>query len=251
MIAHLKNRQAVVASLIISAATIACTQRSAWAGDVGAPQMQIYLGVNDGPLTPYTPDVSDNGNGTYNYNGYYYGEGWELDFSALGDPDPFVSNVVGLTNNSGVTNNYTFIVVMPSMSIAGGTVIGGSIGGSVTDSNNDGVATLASVGSNAIYTGQMDGLDVAGATLFNSPFTSTPVPFAGGTSSLGTADFGLPGPTFPGPALVGSIGIKLNFSLTAGDSAAITSFFNVQPVPAPAALALFGLAGLARSRRRR
>jgi MYXO-CTERM domain-containing protein len=48
-----------------------------------------------------------------------------------------------------------------------------------------------------------------------------------------------------------TIGIQLDFILSAGDSVAITSYFQVDPVPAPAGLALLGLAGLGGRRRRR
>jgi LPXTG-motif cell wall-anchored protein len=51
--------------------------------------------------------------------------------------------------------------------------------------------------------------------------------------------------------VAGFIGIQLQFILSAGDSVAISSYFEVQPIPAPAGLALLGLAGITARRRRR
>jgi hypothetical protein len=214
------------------------------------PQLELWVQVNDSESIQYTPAGFQNPDGTYTYNGYYEGAGFDLDFDAIGDPDPFVSNTVGITNTTTTTNTYSITVLLPSIAITGGTLIGGSIGGSVTDSNFDGMAFLQSAGM-PVYTGLIDGMPVAGATLLNDPYSSPSVGFAGNTVNISAANFGLPGPSFPGPDVSGSIGINLTFTLTPGDSAAITSFFVVEPVPAPAALALLGIAGCIGSRRRR
>lgn len=236
------------ASLAAIALGLATT--SSIAGTIGVPEMQIWMQVNDNNMIPYTPAGFQNPDGTYTYNGYYEGEGFDLDFDAIADTDPFINNTVAVTNTSGSTNTYTFIVMLPTISITGGTVMGASIGGSVTDANFSGGATLGSAGG-PVFTGLIDGSAAPGATLLNDPYSSPAVPFAGGTSNILATSFGLPGPSFPGPDVLGSIGIQLKFTLTAGDTAAITSFFIVEPVPAPAAFALLGLAGLAGSRRRR
>ena len=234
----------------LAASVLSFVTSAGFAGTI-VPQMELWVQVNDNDMIGYTPAGFENPDGTYTYNGYYEGNGFDLDFDAIGDTDPFINNTIAVTNTSGSTNTYTFIVVLPTIAITGGSFMGGSIGGSVNDSNFSGAATLASAAGSPVYTGLIDGVGAPGATMYNDPFTSAPVPFAGGTSILPATSFGLPGPTFPGPDVAGSIGIQLKFTLTAGDSAAITSFFIVEPVPAPAALALLGLAGIAGPRRRR
>jgi len=67
-------------------------------------------------------------------------------------------------------------------------------------------------------------------------------------------DFGLPGPTIPGPAVNSAIGIFLNFSLSPGDRVTFNTNFIVEPpapVPLPAALPLMimGLGSIALKRR--
>ena len=48
---------------------------------------------------------------------------------------------------------------------------------------------------------------------------------------------------FAGPNALTSIGIEHQFSLTPGDRATFTSFFNVQPVPEPTSLSLLAIGG--------
>ena len=72
--------------------------------------------------------------------------------------------------------------------------------------------------------------------------------------SVPSLAFGTPIPSQIGPPALASIGIRLDFLLTAGDSASFTSNFVVQPqvVPLPPAAMLFGgalgLLGWARRR---
>jgi hypothetical protein len=238
--------------ILAGAAALLCAT-SVFAGDTPpAPELQIYIQEGDGEGVTYTPGGSDpDGDGVYEYDGEYQHPTWGMDFNILADSDPFVNSVIGFTNNSGVDQDYTIIVNLPTIAIPGGSLMGGSVGGSVTDSNFSGAASVTSTGGAAIFTGLVDGLGAPGATLLNDPFATAPVGFAGGTSVFGPASFGLPGPTAPGPAVAGSIGIQLKFRLTAGDSVAMTSFFIVEPIPAPAGIALFGIAAIVGRRRRR
>jgi hypothetical protein len=165
--------------------------------------------------------------------------------------DPFISASVDVVNNTTTVQNYTLIFTLPiAPPITGGSLIGGSTQGGVTDANNDGIGTLSTTGpGTAMYHGQIDGVDVL--PLFSDPKTIN-VPFKGGSASDSTSA-GLPGPTIPGPNAFLSIGIKEQFSLTPGDRATFTSFFDVEPsaVPEPASLGLLALGGLIVVARRR
>jgi len=118
------------------------------------------------------------------------------------------------------------------------------VGGSVTDGNGGG-ATVAAPAGGSIYTSIIDNVDFQ--KLHLAPFSQGAANFS--SSNVPVADFGQPIPNFPGPAALTNIGIRLNFTLTAGDSASFTSNFVV--VPEPATLSVLGLAGVALLARRR
>jgi hypothetical protein len=162
--------------------------------------------------------------------------------------DPFISASVDVVNNTAVTQFYTFIFTLPiSPAIIGGSRIGGSTQGGLTDANFDGTGTLSTTGAGlSLYNGQIDGVDVL--SLFPNLKTIN-VPFQGGSASDFTSA-GLPGPTIPGPNALTSIGIKHTFSLTPGDRATFTSFFVVE-VPEPGSLGLLAIGGLVLLFRRR
>jgi PEP-CTERM motif len=156
--------------------------------------------------------------------------------------DPFISASVNVVNNTTSIQNYTLIFTLPiSPAILGGSRIGGSTQGGITDANFDGIGTLSTIGpGTAMYNGQIDGVNVF--PLLLNP-TAVIVPFAGGSSSI-SANLGLPGPTAPGPNALTSIGIEQQFSLTPGDPATFTSFFVVQSVPEPGSFGLLAMGGL-------
>jgi hypothetical protein len=186
---------------------------------------------------------------------------WNGQMSTSGNTDPFVNLAFGITNNLAVPVEFTFSIAIPITPIPGGTLHGGSTGGSVTDSNNNGVGgltTITSVPGTPFYSGRIDGVGVL--SIYPDP-TSIPAggifAFPGQTVNIPALNPGLPGPTLPsGPALL-SIGIEHHFKLAPGDSMSASSFFIVQPVPEPTSMLLAGcgVVGLLsfawRSRRRR
>mgnify|MGYP002621741522 CR=1 FL=1 len=165
---------------------------------------------------------------------------WNLDsLQVSGNIDPFTSVNYAVTNNAAVTINFTVSVLLPIAPQLPTTLHGGSVGGALTDANNNGVATVATVGGGVpFYQGQIDGSTVL--SIFTDPY-SLSVAFAGQTINLPAMNPGLPGPTLPsGPALA-SIGIINRFSLTPGDQFSGNSFFVIEPIPEPGTLVLAGL----------
>ncbi|MEM9175551.1 MAG: PEP-CTERM sorting domain-containing protein [Myxococcota bacterium] len=175
-------------------------------------------------------------------NGGWTLDNWDLDT----DPDPTITNVFSVTNNTPGTQSFVVAVALPtSISFGPPSLIRGSIQGGATDNNFDGV-TLSNSGTSSIYDGLIDGATVR--TLFDDPTTASGF----GSVSLGTASFGIPVQESVAVATLTSIGLTLRFDLTAGDSASFTANFDVQPVPEPGTALLLGLglAGLAVRRER-
>jgi hypothetical protein len=165
----------------------------------------------------------------------------ELEF----DPDPFVLNNILITNTTATTQIYTVGVALPTV-FAAPNFISGNVRTDVIDGGGAAGGTVSTVAGFPIYSAQIDFSEVA--SLQADPFSVTAP--AGGSSGA-SASFG---PTVNGTAVTSNIGIQLRFSLTAGDTAAILSRFDVVAIPEPASLASGVLAMLAVSfglRRRR
>jgi hypothetical protein len=150
-------------------------------------------------------------------------------------------------------SSFSVTTEIPVAPVGPASLMGGSTGGSVTDSNNNGAGGLSTVMPTPYYTGLIDSAPPVGADLHPHPF-SVGFLFAGDTNNIPDADFGLPGPTVPGPAVTASIGIRNRFSLSGGDSVASTNFFIVEAVPEPSTLILLlvgsvGWAAMARRSR--
>ena len=220
-----------------------------WA-DAQTFDVQLWNGgVKKGDWTPTLISMGDGGGYTIADTSYNpIGTDIRL-YNVTLSYDPFISASVDVVNNTLATQSYTLLFTLPiSPAITGGSRMGGSTQGGLTDANFDGIGTLSTAGpGTALYKGQIDGIDVL--PLFPD-VTTINVPFAGGSASQSTSA-GLPGPTIPGPNAFTSIGIKHQFTLTPGDRATFTSFFVVQAVPEPASLSLLGLGGVILILRRR
>ncbi|HBZ71771.1 MAG TPA: hypothetical protein DEP35_19410 [Deltaproteobacteria bacterium] len=183
----------------------------------------------------FTPGTGGNG-GTYSLISPFSLQMGTLSSWTSTYSDPAITDNFTITNTTGSTQTYTVTVSSPA-SLASPTQMSGSAGLTLTNGSNASGATLAN-SSNPVYVALIDGSSVQ--TLFNQPYTlSCPSAFC---STSSNASFGTPTP-ISGPGVTSSIGITIQFTLTQGASAGVTSVFNV--VPEPTSLALVGAGILA------
>lgn len=233
---------------ITGAALTAIFVSAASAETATAPNLGFTMSVGNTTSTwqdsfGVSPDAT-----LWSYSGEHSNSNGSVSYSVSANPDPILGFDFSFENLTATTQDFFVLLTLPVTPWNGTTLIGASIGGSVTDANNDGIGTLSTIGV-PVFDGLIDGS--SWLTLFDSPFTAS-VPFSGGTEIVGPDTDGLPGPSNPGPGTVNStISVVLNFSLTGGDRAAFTGVFIVEysTIPAPAgALVLLGLAGTRRRR---
>jgi hypothetical protein len=190
------------------------------------------------PLGQFTvPD------GSYDSPSGVFSVGWE---DIHGHIDPATFAIVNVTNTTAATQTYDLVLGLTGVVLGGPTQMHGSVQGGVTDTSaatgfGGPGATLSTAGAGtSLYTGMIDGnpalqllIDptavVAGAGASNSTFANSAV--------------------LPGPAVTANISIRHHFTLTPGDSASFTSFFEV--VPEPTTIGLLGLGSVLLVRRRR
>jgi len=166
-----------------------------------------------------------------------------FDWSLEVNEDPYVSQAFGFKNNSPLTQTFVIVNSIPILPVGPASVMGGSAGGSVTDSNFDGLGGVSTLPGVPLYIALIDGAPVPSTALHADPFSQGFL-FPGHTANIQDTLFGLPGPTLPGPAASTDIGIRSEFRLSGGDSIAMTNFFVIESVPEPGTASLMGL-GLA------
>lgn len=171
--------------------------------------------------------------------------GW----SAQLKEDPFVTNNINVTNTSGSNQVFIATVLLPIPAFDYDRVINSSVGITVTDSNGDGSLLLDEDGGTPIYQGTVDGSSLLDLTPGAVPLTLADCSPSVAGCSADDAD-GTPLLMVPAGTAT-EIGIILRFELSPGDSAGITSRFEIVPEPGTALLLGLGLASLSVGRRRR
>lgn len=205
---------------------------------------QLAWGTWDVPGgTGMDPDAQSHVRTGWRYWGDLQGEGWEMTWDCVVNEDPFVDATISVTNNS--DSAQTFYVYMP-LSIVSQTPyteMFGSVSSTLTDA--EGGATLTNTGLEPVYQGYIDGVAQANARMWDVGYSLTANEFDVNSDSDSFSDE-------LGPAATSQIAIKLEFTLSAGDSATMQGTFDVMAVPGPAGLSLLALFGaLGGTRRRR
>ena len=155
-----------------------------------------------------------------------------------------LGSTIGVTNLLGSDSEFALSILMPTNFGDGQALYGGSVGGTLTGDGEGGLLTGLGGGS-SLWSASVDGTTIA--QLIEDPFQITTDPF--GSAAIPAAAFGEPIPSLEGVSPLASMGVNLDFLLGGGDTVAITSTF-VGQIPTPATLALFGIAGFKRRRRR-
>ena len=164
-----------------------------------------------------------------------------------GNIDPVLSVSFNVTNNTLSTQTYIFQFSLPiSPAVTPASLTGGSTGFSISDNNGNGVTAGDALPADAFYTAIIDGVDYQTMDLL-----STNLSAGNFESAIRNDSFGVPIPSQLGPAANTDIGLRYKFTLTPGDSAAVTGVFVVEPVPEPGSLALIATGGALLVRRRR
>ena len=239
----------------LTAAALTLGARSASAGYV-SPQLSVGVAVaGDAPQSiTSTSGAPIPGSGSYVYDGSIgssAGSSWYVNWHLTGTDTTQVPNSPSITTNFVVGNAgdtaRTFQILVSFASPVQAPTGGNSLYwltelSGVLSSNNGGVASLVGLVPSMIQ-GQINGVGVSN----NNPSVATTTT----ASFFGPSVNNYYGPIPNGPN-VNTIGYLMTFSLSAHSTAVFNGSWYGTLVPAPGALALFGLAGVAgRGRRRR
>ncbi len=193
----------------------------------------------------------------YSFMGDAFGSGWGMNWDMQASTATAQSVIANFTvmNLSSETQTFSlFITDSVATEYGMGSLVGGSIAGTFTDLNANGV-NIAAVDGDSIYTAFVDATTV---DPFDGSVVGNLLDDASGSAGLfqtgtfGESAFGdfpvLPGQSMGGASI--NYGFILEFTLSAGDTAGFTASMAIA-TPAPGAIALLGIAGVAGRRRRR
>lgn len=212
------------------------------------PAFDFVLSVGGAPVYscaafPGTWAAAPLGGDAWLVTGGYATPDYSLDYQLTIKADPFCSLNFNLTNTSGALGFYSTSLTVAATPVAAPSTYQGGISGSIGDNSTNFDGALLTAFPGPFYTSFVNGLPLhvlypAGSQIIE--------PFGGLTADIPAINYG---PFGGGPAVLTTIGIRNDFSLTADDSVGMVSRFDI--IPAPGAGAMFGLAGLVAFRRRR
>ena len=249
----------------LAAVTLLVYTSAAYADPAGPPAELPALGlrINDhggGPPDDVDPPGLEIAANRFQFKGERGRRGvgrWHIEWDIVVNPDPFIDASLIVRNNLPIDQEFTFNIELPiTPSLSGGTLIGGSFSGTLTEGGGNGATMRALDAQTPFYAALIDGNVVQ--TLFDNPDAITAQSFE--TVTFGPESFGnfpQPIPSLAGPDAANStIGINLNFIVSANDSVTLTGTFVVEPVPEPSTVvlcisALIGLLAFGRRRRSR
>ncbi|MBX3354200.1 MAG: hypothetical protein KF724_00705 [Phycisphaeraceae bacterium] len=234
---------------IASLAALTAASVSAFAAAGTPPVVNVDVNVN-GNNTNYLPAGTATAfTGVYNFVGSGAGvshlTSWNFNATNNLETSPaFVSGNFTFVNTSAGLADFDVLITLDTSPQGPFTLIGGSVSGGLTADFDGGF--FSSTGGAPIWTSYIDGVFQASLLNLAGPVTANPFD----SVNIGADFFGDPIPDMVGPALGNAMQIRFRFTLGAGDQASFTSVFVAEVVPAPAGLALLGLAGFAGRRRR-
>lgn len=233
---------------MIAAATLAASATAA------IPVMQITAtgtGGGSGSSTP-TGTVSGTPN-QYNYNGIIYASSFRASFSLVAQDTSKVDRAVlggtfTMINTSAATQTFSIDISASTMAQGLSSLTGGSVSGTLTGDATGG--SFTSVAGQPIWAAYVKNgaTSTTVSTMLNDPYSRSVG--ANLVASIPGQSFGTPIPSMPSVAMGDAVGIRLRFTLTAGERVDLSTTFVVQSVPAPGALALAAIASGSRRRRR-
>ncbi len=233
-----------VALLVLAAAL--CLPASASAIIIGVPPPKATILVDGKEIDTRALDVTyDPIKKVGGIVGTLQGTDWEIYVDVTTNPDPFVNYAVGVSNFTAVPITFSFTFTTPVVGGPYNTLTNG-FNGTATDRLGDGVTA-----SGIVQKALLDAVNVPAVQL--GTYTCTGGPGAGMTIYPCPAGPGF-GPVTAGvpSASYASLGVNLNFTISANDNAGFTGRADlVNQVPEPVTTSLVGLGVLALSLARR
>lgn len=258
------DRNRAVGFIALAAFGLATAPSFADTAPGGMPNFLMTWDASGDPTDPqtYNPDQFQTHQttwGTYqvggrDWTGWRYvggitNEFWTLTWDCIVNDDPFVVATINVTNTSSSTQNYSNYMSLPLGIQFPQTLMNGSVSASLVNNSPFSTGSSLSSGADPIYQAFIDpGVNPPAAsasrTMWDSFALTTPTFVTNANANNAFAGE-------LGPAALSSMALKLQFDLSAGDTASVTGIFEITAVPAPAGLAVVALFGVIGGRRRR